>query len=186
MLVNLRALFGVFVDILLLRRGPEHLPASPALFAILVVLNFVLSSIAEELILPAPGPEAPTNWLVRIALFIIILLWFRVAFQLARKPERYVQTMIAMFGVNILTLPTMPLFAALVPYAMQKPGGEPAPGLLVLAAALVWFWLLAVMVRIVKSAFEWPWAGAVVFVVTSSFGILILLGLLFGESPKPS
>jgi len=186
MLANLRALFGVFVDILLLRRGPEHLPASPALLGTLVVLNFVLSSVAEKLVLPSPKPEAPASWLVQIAVFAIILLWFRVAFQLAHKPERYVQTMIAMFGVNILTLPTLPLFAALLPYAAQQPGGEPAPGLLLLAAALVWVWLLAVLVRIVKSAFEWPWFGAVVFVVTSSFGILILLGLLFAGSPKPS
>ena len=186
MLANLRALFGVFVDILLLRRGPEHLPASPTLLGILVVLNFVLSSVAGKLILPSPKPDAAASWLIQIALFIITLLWFRVSFQLARKPERYVQTMIAMFGVNILTLPTMPLFAALLPYAEQKPGGETAPGLLLLAAAVVWFWLLAVFVRIVKSAFEWPWIGAIVFLVSSGFGILIVLGLLFGESPKSS
>mgnify|MGYP003693691237 CR=1 FL=1 len=30
MLANLRALFGCLVDIILLRRGPEHLPASAA------------------------------------------------------------------------------------------------------------------------------------------------------------
>ena len=36
MLANLRALFGVVVDIVLLRRGPEHLPASPALLAVTI------------------------------------------------------------------------------------------------------------------------------------------------------
>ena len=33
MLANLRALFGVVVDIVLLRRGPEDLPASTVLLA---------------------------------------------------------------------------------------------------------------------------------------------------------
>jgi len=43
MLANLRALFGLLVDIVLLRRGPESLPASPSLLVIVIVLNTAMS-----------------------------------------------------------------------------------------------------------------------------------------------
>ena len=39
MLANLRALFGCVVDIILLRRGPEALPAAQGLLVVLVALN---------------------------------------------------------------------------------------------------------------------------------------------------
>jgi len=186
MLANLRALFGVFVDIMLLKRGPENLPASRTLLTVLVVLNFVLYSIANSVLVPPPGPKAPDPWLLQLAGIALLLAWFRVAFLLARKPERFVQTMIAVFGVNLLSLPALPLFAALVPYVEQKPGGEPAPAVLQLLVVAVGFWLAAVLVRIVKVAFEWSWVAAILFMLGSSFGILLLIGLLFGEPPKAS
>ena len=46
--------------------------------------------------------------------------------------------------------------------------------------------MLAVLVHIVKSAFEWSWVQAALMFVASNIGIAILLGLIFGESPKPS
>ncbi len=183
MLANLRALFGVFADIMLLRRGPDHLPASPPLLAVLVVLNFVLYSIASTVVLPA-DTQAANPWLVQFASIALLLAWFRVTLMLLRKSERYVQTMIAVFGVNLLAFPALPLFAALMPYAAQKPEAEPAPALLSLTVLAVAFWFAAVLVRIVKSAFEWPWFAAIVFMLSTGFGILIMLGLIFGTTPK--
>ena len=58
MLANLRALFGVFVDIMLLRRGPEHLPASPVLLGIVVAVDVILYSIADRLFVRPVAPEA--------------------------------------------------------------------------------------------------------------------------------
>jgi len=185
MLANLRALFGVFVDIMLLKRGPEELPASRLLLTVLVALNIVLYSIAGSVLAPPTGVKAPDPWLVQIAGIALILGWFRVAFLAVRKPERYVQTMIAVFGVNLLSLPVFPLFAALAPYIEQKPGGEPAPAVLQLLVLAITFWVAAVVVRIVKVAFDWSWFVAILFMVSSSFCIATLLGLLFGATLKP-
>jgi hypothetical protein len=186
MLANLRALFGVFVDIMLLRRGPEHLPASPVLLGGVIVVNLALYSLAYGAFLAPLRNEPSTTWTMQIVVgALLTLLWFRIAFHFARKPERFVQTMIAVFATNTLAIPAVPLVAAMLPYA-QKQGGEPAPTSLVLLTSLVGLWVLAVLVRIVRSAFEWSWAASIVFVVTSNLGVALLLGLLFGDPQKAS
>jgi hypothetical protein len=128
MLAKLRALFGVFVDIMLLRRGPEHVPASPTVLVVLIALNLVLYPIGMELLLPARRPDAPAPWLLMAVIIALVLAWYRVAFQLVGRPERFVQTMSALFAVNLMGLPAMPLIAAYLPYMTQQPGAEQAPG----------------------------------------------------------
>jgi len=184
MLANLRALFGVVVDIVLLRRGPENLPASPQLLAACVVLNVLLYGLAYYALVVPRLPGESSAWPLQILVGAIVsLAWFRVAFIVARKPERFVQTMIAVFAVNTLFIPAaVPLVAALIPY-LEKPG-TPAPALLAFAMAIVGIWLLVVTVRIVRAAFEWSWPGSVVFVLGGNFATVLFLGLLFGESSK--
>lgn len=184
MLANLRALFGVFVDIMLLRRGPEHLPASPMLLTILVALNFVVYAIGTSTLMPPAGAHSADPWLVQGVGIALILVWFRIALLLAGKAERYVQTMIAVFGVNLLALPVLPLLAAMAPYMEQKSEAQQAPAVLSFMVVAIMFWLGAVMARILKGAFDWPWFVAIVFMISSYFGIATLLGLLFGEAPK--
>jgi hypothetical protein len=52
--------------------------------------------------------------------------------------------------------------------------------------ALVLFWMAAIQVRIVKAAFEWPWAASIVFVLSGNFAVVTLLGLIFGAPVKPA
>jgi hypothetical protein len=187
MLANLRALFISLVDIMLLRRGPEHLPASPTLLAMLVVLNLLLTGLAYHTLFVPLVPDVPANWPLRlVAGALATLAWWRVAFQLARKVERFVQTMIAVFATNTLTIPAMPLVAALIPYMPATKNAEPAaaPAMLVLLMALIALWVMAVLSRIVRSAFEWSWAVSILFAVASSIGPAILLSIIFGEPQK--
>jgi len=185
MLANLRALFGCLFDIILLRRGPESLPASPVLLVIAVALYVVLYAIGYHLFLRPIMPEADETSFVQIAAgALLTLLWFRIAFQLARKPERFLQTMIATFAADTMAIPALPLLAAIMQYT--KPGDTAAPILLLLSAAVVGIWILAVLIHIVKSAFEWSWVQAALMVIGSNIGVAILLALIFGESPKPS
>jgi hypothetical protein len=185
MLANLRALFGCLFDIILLRRGPESLPASPVLLVIAVALYVVLYAIGYHLFLRPIMPEPAETSFVQIAAgALLTLLWFRIAFQLARKPERFLQTMIATFAADTMAIPALPLLAAIMQYT--KPGDTAAPILLLLSAAVVGIWILAVLIHIVKSAFEWSWVQAALMVIGSNIGVAILLALIFGESPKPS
>jgi hypothetical protein len=183
MLANLRALFGVVVDIILLRRGPEQLPASPLLMTVVVAVNCVVYGVAyHSQILPFL-PEASSRWPLDMALSTLLtLVWFRVAFKLVHKPERFVQTMIAVFATNTLFLPLeLALIGQLLPFILKKPPVA-APGLLVLAMCIVAVWTLTVLVRIVRLAFEWSWVRSIVFLFAGNIAIAIILSILFGSS----
>ena len=181
MLVNLRALFGCLVDIVLLRRGPESLPASPGLLAFVIALNVAVAAIVVALIPAVPAFSA----LEMFVSTLLPLLWYQAAFVLAKKPERFVQTMIAFFGVNTLFQPVVtPMFAALLPYAQTKDPNVAPPAALSLLFLAILVWLMIVWVRIVRAAFEWPYAGAIIFVFAENIAILVVYAMLFGAPPN--
>ena len=185
MLANLRALFGCMVDIILLRRGPEHLPASTLLLGIVVALEIILYSIGDRLFIRPVARQFAATPFMQLAGALLTLLTFRIALRLAGKPERFVQTMIAIFATNTMAIPALPLLGALLQYN-GKPGSAAAPLLLLLLCAVVGIWMIAVFVHIVKSAFEWSWLQAALMFIATHIGIAIVLGLIFGEAPKPS
>ena len=123
MLGNLRALFGVMIDIALLRRGPENLPTSTALMAIAIAFNLAVSAIMAVVDAERAAPLAA-------ALAVgtaVTLLWLRVALRSRNKRERFVQTITAMFGVNALFVPAMiPLAGAMLPYMEKRGSGNAA------------------------------------------------------------
>jgi hypothetical protein len=181
MLANLRVLFGRLVDIVLLRGGPESLPASPGLLAAMVLLNAAVSVTVVALIPTAPE-FSPLELIVSIA---VPLAWYHVAFKLVKKPERFVQTMIAFFGVNTLFQPVVsPMFATMLPYLEKQDPAMPPPAALSLLFLAITVWLLVVWVRIVHAAFEWPYVGAIVFVFAQNFAAIFIYALVFGTPAK--
>jgi hypothetical protein len=182
MLANLRALFGVVVDIVLLRRGPEQLPASQALLGIVVVTQVLITAV-----MTAMSPKPPPSWPLQLLFSTVFpMLWFQAALTLAQKRERLVQTLTAFFAASALFMPVLvPLAAALQPYMADPDNVKPPPGGVVLPAAVFTLWLLAVQVRIVRSAFEWPIFLSIVFVLAQQFVGTWLLALLFA-TPRPA
>lgn len=177
MLANLRALFSSVIDIILFRRGPENLPVSTALLAILVAVSIVGSAVLSEL------TSLPTsNALLESILGSAVMLgWFRMALVLANKRERFLQTMTAIFGVNILFLPLMvPLLSALLPYLEKADANTPPPMALFLVTSFVGVWAFVVEIRIVRAAFECPWIGAVLLVIGEFFAAGLVAMLLIG------
>jgi hypothetical protein len=184
MLVNLRALFGVIVDIVLLRRGPENLPASNTLLAAVVAIFIALNVLAIQVFIVSQVSTAPRAWpLMIIVAALLQLVWFRAAFGIVRKPERFVQTMIAVFATSTLFIPALALFSVLIPYS--KKGAAEAPPLLSFLFIAVEVWMLMILSRIVRVAFEWPWLAAIVFVFAANFATAVILAVLFGDSPQP-
>ena len=103
MLANLRALFGVVVDIVLLRRGPEHLPASPALLAAVIAIYLVVYSVLTIL-----SPNVPPIWVLPLLMAALIaVLWFRAGLVAAKKRERFTQTTAAYFAATTMFLPVL-------------------------------------------------------------------------------
>jgi len=195
MLANLRALFGVFVDIMFLRRGPEQLPPSRLLLAIMAIVHVAAHSITDRIfiapLLPAPAPVLPGN----VVAAFVMMIWFRIALQLAGKPERFVQTMIAVFFIGLVTVIMKPLEAAMVPtmlaaqastQAAAEAAAAQVPAAVVLIASIGVFWVFAMLARVVKSAFEWGWGPAISFVLLSVFGVPLLLGVIFAGGAKPA
>ncbi len=161
MLANLRALFGVIVDIVFLRRGPEGLPASYTLLVCAVVLQFVVAAVMWLL-----TPVSPEN--VEAQLLIgsaATLLCYGAALWLSNKRERFLQTMTATFATGALFAPLLiPLFAAMLPYMKDMDKAAQPPFATSLLGAALGGWLFIVQARIVRVAFEWSWFAAIIFI----------------------
>lgn len=183
MLVNLRALLARLVDIVLLRGGPEQLPASSTLLAVAVALNVAVSALMYTL-----TPKAPNDWEMQVLVeAVVALVGLRVAFSLANKPERFLQASTAIFGTTTLFLPPLiPMATTLRPYlAVSDPAVVP-PLALSLLAAVLGIWCLVVQIRILRVAFEWHWIVALIFFFALNFASALVYGMLFGIPPVPA
>jgi len=93
---KMTGIIKIFIDILLLRAGPQDLPTSKQLlgicFATLVVLQGVLGTWL------IPGDEAIVPQAILSTL--ITLAWVALILQLSGRPERFVQTATALLGVS--------------------------------------------------------------------------------------
>jgi hypothetical protein len=177
MLVNLRALLARLIDIVLLRGGPESLPASPTLLALVVALNVIVTAVCLAFM-----PAAPASWLSQLVVATLItLVWFKVAFALTRKPERLLQTCTAIFGTTTFFLPALiPMTLALLPFVESRDPTVAPPAALSLLTFGLSLWLVIVQVRIVRAALEWPIWAVIVFFIGLNLAAALVYGLLFG------
>jgi hypothetical protein len=112
-----------------------------------------------------------------------MLLWYRLALIIAGKPERFLQTLTAIFAVQVLFIPIMvPLFGALLPYVQKADPAVPVPAALFIVTMIVFVWGLLVEVRIVRTAFDCPWIGGFLLVLGEFFAGIFVAALLFGGS----
>jgi hypothetical protein len=183
MLANLRAMFGLLVDLIFLRRGPESLPASSPLLVFVVLLQVILVSVLWVI-----APRTPDLWQINLLVSTAVtLLCFKLAFALVNKRERFVQTMIAMFGTAVLFAPALiPLAGAMLPFLEGAGKSAQAPAALLLLGALISIWQLCVQVRIVRIAFEWPWGMSIVLIVAEQIAGVLVSALIIGAPQTPA
>ena len=189
MLVNLRALLGMVVDIIRLKGGPENLPTSMALLACVVGVFAAGAAIAMTAVATAEQQAWPIQVLVDI---VVTLGWFHVALGLAKKRERFIQTMTALFAVRAIFTPlVIPMVATFRPFlaatadataanaAAANTAAGPAPnGPLAALVLFLTLWLLIIEVRIIRAAFEWSIGGALFLVLMQEFAVALVYGLL--------
>jgi hypothetical protein len=181
MLANLRALLGVIVDIVLLRRGPDSLPASlPLLVALIAGYAGLWALIASWFAIPE------MKWPAQLAVSIVFtLVWYRVALVLANKRERFVQMMTALFASWVLIKPVaLPMQLTLFLQSRAEVP-QPASALLLLVLCLL-VWLFVITVRIVRSTFEWATVGSIAMVLAQEVVMIMLFVMLFVEPAKPA
>ncbi|MET0290937.1 MAG: hypothetical protein ABW136_01150 [Steroidobacteraceae bacterium] len=161
-----------YVDIVLFRSGPEDLPASQALLIITIAANVFLD-FAASTALPMPGD---TNQLiVAVVQVAFVLAWYWALLRLAGKPERFLQTATAGFGIQLVLGPLLVLVALAAPEPLA---GAQTPGWIALPLVVLGVWVLAVGSRIVRAATQWPMAICVAATLLQAvLGRLLIFGL---------
>ena len=148
----MRALFELFLDICLFRKGPQDLPAGMALLK-LCLLGYGLSGLVV-LLLSTPAPVAILQVLLDLVLLAGLL---HLALLARRHPRRFEQTLSALTGTGTL----MGLLALPVMLWIVRQGADgdiQLPSLLLLALMA---WSIAIMTHILRLALDVPvWAGA--------------------------
>lgn len=170
------AILKLYLDIALLRRGPEDVPVSRSLLFWTVVAYFALSMALVANLGDSNGGPLPVITGIAIAFG-----WFR--FLLARfgRSERFLQTLTAYFGFSLLfRLASAPLVSALAPYA-DKP--QELPTALMLLAVPVSVYQIFVAARILRAAIERPMLVCVALLIVQSVLEFVVATSLLGLRP---
>lgn len=165
------------LDLMLLRRGPQDMPSD---WGLLGGVGFVYCSLAFTQVRlvanTAPAFAQAVLATVILALFVNVILRWRGV------PERFVQTLTALFAVgSLLTVLMLGPTTALLPFleslakADNPEAVTPPPALVLFAYAVVGLWGLVVFGHIYRHALSVNlWLG-----VTTALGFEILLLFVF-------
>jgi hypothetical protein len=167
----MKDIIRLFTEIALLRRGPQDLPASTLLLVLAIIgylcVNFVVSSVL-------PPDEHWQGPLLVDALFTLV--WYVALLRLLGRPERMLQTVSAVFGLQAVLSPL--LIAST--WLMRRVGEDAAWQLPVTCAGLLLLgWLIAANSQVVKAALEWPGAASVALVILQMIAAWLLVFALF-------
>ncbi len=156
----MREVLKLFAQILLLRRGPQDLPASGLLLALTVAAYVVVNCLVSSVFPPAL--DWPALLLVDVG---FLLLWNALLLRLVGRPERTVQTATAVFGYQLLLAPLLVVLLWLAPRVHGDPAWE---GLVEAATLVLLVWLVAANSRIVSAALEWSMGASVALVIVQT------------------
>jgi len=161
------AILGLFADIARLRRGPEDLPASSTLLLLTIVAYAALDALLLSI-----TPGLPGNSIVLIAIdMAVTLAWYAMLLRIAQKPERYLQTVTAVLGFQLVLAPIL-LASGWLFLKYQADTTWQLPASMVRLAVEVW--ALIVLSRILRSATGWPMFGCVALSIGQELVTLML------------
>ena len=171
----MRELVHAFVDITLLRRGPEHLPPSVFLLQA-TLLAYLLTSAAAATVSPLSGVSAVLDVSVDVGFTIA---WFWLLLLLYGRRHRFVQTLTALLGTQaLLTALSLPILA----WNSDTPPGADSAGLARLAIGSVFFWALGVIGHILSRALELPYVGGLLIAVAYAVAQISIFSALTSAS----
>jgi len=134
-------LFSRLIDIVLLRRGPQDLPAGRSVLLACLTLYVLIAALSLNI---GRTPENPTAVLVLACALPMVLVW--IVLRLRDRISRWEQTLSALFGTSaLLSLVTLPF--------NFDTGGEPAPPVIIISL-LVFFWSFVVDAHIWRHALD--------------------------------
>ena len=165
------ALLTAFVDIILHRRGPEDLPASRFLLAVVLggylIIGFLVIWISE-------------HWLRALAILIVdvilYLSFIKLVLALHSFPARFLQSATALLGIYILLNATALPFLWWLQVATDSDALPVFPYAVLLALL---FWSLDVSGFIVSRAISRPYVTGVAIVIGYFLLSLFVRGTIF-------
>lgn len=167
-------LFNFFVDVCLLRKGPQDLPASSVLLGICIFLHFVFSVVGESLL--STPPVKAVAW---SALSItIVIVATTAALSLRGLGTRLQRVLTTFLGAEaLLNIVFLPLSLAL---AQANANDQVANPLITLTWVFLFFWGFAIDGQIFRNAFSSSFPTGVL-IATLLFSVRYgVRNLLFG------
>jgi hypothetical protein len=175
---DMRELVSLFMQIALLRRGPQDLPAS-MLLLVVTVMAYLAVNVLVSLALPPVKELTPAvrgGWLAPLVISTLFTLaWYAILLRLVRRPERTLQTATAVFGFQTVLAPVSVAFE----WLMRRFGEDSTWQVPITCAGLMLVaWLIAANSNIVKAALEWSgMASAALVILQMVTGWLLLLAI---------
>ncbi len=165
-------LFTLFLEICAFKKGPQDVPAAKALLQLMTLLYMAISFLV--LILNIDATTALMQALVETML-VLGFPWLLLS--LAKKPARYLQTVTALLGCDILiSLCALPALSSL--------SVQPTPlGFAAVIMLMIWNWL--VTGHIFKQALSQPFLFGIGVALLYFLLSYQVIGLLF-PAPAPS
>ncbi|MCP4283322.1 MAG: hypothetical protein GY792_02545 [Gammaproteobacteria bacterium] len=140
-------LLNVFVDICLLRTGPQDLPGS----AFLVLLTATLSLLTGTIVIVETFGSLANALTAQLLDILLLLGLLRLLLQAKGKSARFMQTASALFGSGVLiNLVTMPLQLV----ASGDSSGSTANDLIGLFYLVFIIWAIVIVGHIIRHALE--------------------------------
>jgi hypothetical protein len=175
----LLALVHFFIELCLLRRNPQDLPASTTLFGLVLAV-----AVVGGLLLSLTAGASLAAGLAQTLLDLLLMLGvLHLATKALNKQARYVQTATALVGVDVVIG-----LVALLPVSLAQPvatGAEPGAG--VLLAGLMFLvlvgWSVLVVGHILRHAFDVSLAqGVVIAIAFDVFSFVVISALTQGAA----
>jgi hypothetical protein len=159
------------MQIALLRKGPQDVPASPLLLA-LTVAGYFLINFAVQIVLPPFQGPWPAHLCVDVGFMFV---WYALLLRLVRRPERFLQTTTAVYGFQAVLAPLLDASVWLTRRFAQDSFWQ-FPVTLMSLALLIW--IIAANSHIVKAALEWSMPPSVALVILQTLaGNLLVLAM---------
>jgi hypothetical protein len=171
----MRELLQLFIDIALSRKGPQDVPASPFLLAVTAFLYLLVGFGANWLL-------QPVDWWLLFIEIGFALGWYATLMRVFGKPERFLQTAVAMLGYKIILEP--PLIAVMTlarGFSDDTPWRFPVA---IIAIVLI-IWLIRAGCYVLKSALELPIVACIALVFAEFFATQFVL-YAFSSTPTPT
>lgn len=149
------ALLRFFVELALLRRGPQDLPASSALVALTALLSVLVGAINGAEVFGGLGPAFAAN-LLDLGLSLVLVF---ALLQIKGRLARWMQTMAAFLGLGVL--------AGLVMLVLRTPaealGVEQLATVVELILAI---WLQVALGSVLRHALDIPLLAGVIIMLS--------------------